>query len=426
MFKKHTLKNGMRVLTVPSKATKAVTVLVLFKVGSRNESLKLNGASHFIEHLMFKGTKRRPTTLDISRELDGVGAEYNAFTGKDHTGYYIKISAEHTKLALDMLSDMLFHSKFDAKEMKREKGVILEELNMYRDNPMMHIEEIIEELVFCGNTLARPIGGTRESMIKMKREDVLTFKNKFYSPAKIVIGVAGCLDKGIMQMVEHYFCTADKSKKDSQKSFSDFIPTDICSNIKIDYKKTEQAQLALGFPSYGLGDKKLPALSLLSLILGGTMSSRLFTEVRERRGLAYYIRSQTESFEGAGAFVVRAGIDVARIDLAIKTILKELKKMRTAGVSSKELKRAKETVRGRLDLALEDSEALAAWFAKQELLEEKNKIPEEKLKEIYRVKVKDIKEVAQEVIKSQRLSLALIGPFKDKKRFEKILREAKL
>ncbi|NQU83970.1 MAG: insulinase family protein [Parcubacteria group bacterium] len=410
-------------MSVPSKNTKAVTVLVLFKVGSRHEPLKLNGASHFIEHLVFKGTKRRPATLDISRELDGVGAEYNAFTGKDHTGYYIKISAKHTKLAVDMLSDMLFNSKFDATEMKREKGVILEELNMYRDNPMMHIEDMIENLVFCGNTLGRSIGGTHESMIKMKRKDVLEFKNKFYDPSRIVVGVAGCQDKKTLQMVEHYFDSAKGKQENNQKPFADFMPTDSCPKVEIDFKETKQVQLALGFPAYGLGDKRLPALKLLSLILGGTMSSRLFTEVRERRGLAYFVRSQTDIYESAGAFVVRAGLDISRLDLAVKTIFKELKKMKTKGVTEKEPKRAKETVRGRLDLSLEDSEALAAWFTRQELMGEELKTPDDKLKEICRVKASDIKKVAQEILIGSRLSMALIGPLKDKKRLEKLAKE---
>lgn len=426
MYKKHILKNGIRVLAVPKKGTKAITVLVLFKVGSRYEDLKLNGAAHFIEHLMFKGTKRRPSTLDISKELDSVGAEYNAFTGKDHTGYYIKISSEHADLALDMLSDMLFSSKFDAKEMAREKNVILEELNMYRDNPIMHIEDMIEEIIFCGDTLARPIGGTKKTMTKMKRKDVLEFKNKFYNAPKMVIGIAGNLDKEAVKKAEHYFCTAPELKKDLQKPFGKFLPKNTCPKIKIDYKKTEQVQLAFGFPGFGLGDKKLPALKLMSLILGGTMSSRLFTEVRERRGLAYFVRSQVEPYEGAGAFVVRAGLDVSRLDLAIKTIFKELNKIKTKGVTQTELKRAKESIRGRMDLALEDSEALAAWFAKQELLEEKIKTPTEKLKEIQDVKLADIKEVAREIIDPKKLSMALIGPFKNKKRFEKILGEIKL
>lgn len=428
-YKKQLLKNKIRVLSVPSKGTKAITVLVLFKVGSRYETLKLNGASHFIEHLFFKGTKKRPTTLAISRELDGVGAEYNAFTGKDYTGYYIKISSEHLKLALDMLSDMLLHSKFDAKEMAREKKVIIEEINMYRDNPMMHIEDMIEELVYCGNTLERPIGGTKETMTKMKREDVLKFKKSYYNPTRTVIGVAGNFDKNILKEVEHYFGSSakwDMEDKNSIQQFDQFAPKDACPKISIDFKPTEQVQLALGFPAYGLGDKRLPALKIMSLILGGTMSSRLFTEVRERRGLAYFVRTQAEALEGAGDFVVRAGLDVSRIDLAIKTIVAELRKIKTRGVTEEELKRAKCTVKGRLDLSLEDSEALAAWFAKQELLEGKIKTPEEKLKELQKVKNSEIKAVAKDILKVSQINLALIGPFKDKKRFEKLLNDLKL
>jgi predicted Zn-dependent peptidase len=422
MYKKHILKNGIRFLEVPYKGTKAITVLVLFKVGSRFESDPLNGASHFIEHLMFKGTKRRPTTLDISRELDGVGAEYNAFTSKDYTGYYIKITSEHLQLALDMLSDMLFHSKFDAKEMTREKKVILEEINMYRDNPIMHIEDMIEDAIFDGHTLGRPISGTKETMEAMTRASVLDFKERFYKPENIVIGIAGNVDGKISAKTQEFFGAFKGSDKETIGEFHKFEHICGVPKVVIENKKTEQVQLALGFPSYPLGDKRLPALTMLSTILGGTMSSRLFTEVREKRGLAYSVRSQIETYEDTGAFVVRAGLDPARIELALKTILNELKKIKKNGVTSAELSRAKETAKGHMALALEDSEALAAWYAKQELMKQELKTPDEKLEKIYRVKKEDVKKVAEEIIDWKKISLVIIGPFDKKEKFEKLLK----
>jgi predicted Zn-dependent peptidase len=420
MYKKVTLKNGIRVLLVPDEHTKAATVFVMYRVGSRYERKKYNGMSHFIEHMMFKGTHRRPATVDISRELDGVGAEYNAFTGKDSTGYYVKIDSRHFPLALDMLHDMLYSSKFEDKELQQERKVIMEEIHMYRDNPMMRIEDIIETAIFEGGPLGWSIAGDQKSMDAITRGAMLAYKNAYYVPSRTLVVAAGNIGADALQAIEKLFGSIPKKK--SAKEFPKFHGKQTAARAVVEYKDTEQIQLALGFPAYSYFDKRLPALSILGNILGGTMSSRLFIKVRERLGLAYFVRAGADAFEDTGIFMIRAGLTKSRIDEALKTICKELVKIRDNGVTAAELRRAKENIRGRIVLELEDSSDLAGFFGKQELYTNEVKTPEEKFAEFNAVSVAEIKAVAKDVIRQSRASLALIGPFKDAKRFEKMIK----
>ena len=247
-MQKHLLPNGARVHLVPVEGTAATTLLVLFKVGSRNEQLKVWGGSHFVEHLMFKGTKRRPKTINISRELDRYGAEYNAYTGKDLTGYYVKIESERIDLAVDLLHDMLFHSKFDAKEMNREKGVIIEEIKMYEENPVMHIEDLLEEAMFDGHVLGRNIAGTAKSMMAMKRQDVINYHHTYYAPENMVVVMAGKVPKGAMKMIARRF--GKVAKKKVKADIKCWGPKHLVSGcrVRIQNKPLEQIQLAIGWP----------------------------------------------------------------------------------------------------------------------------------------------------------------------------------
>jgi predicted Zn-dependent peptidase len=419
MYQKITLKNGVRVLLVPDEHTKAATVFVMYRVGSRYEQKKYNGISHFIEHMMFKGTHRRPATADISRELDGVGAEYNAFTGKDSTGYYVKIDSRHFPLALDMLHDMLYNSKFENKELQQERKVIMEEIHMYKDNPMMHIEDVIETTIFEGGSLGWNIAGDQKSMDAVTRAAMLAYRNAYYVPSRTLVVTAGNFGPDALQMIEKLF--GSLPKKRSAKEFVKFNGKQSSTRAVVEYKETEQIQLALGFPAYSYFDKRLPALTLLGNILGGTMSSRLFIKVRERLGLAYFVRAGADAFEDTGVFMIRAGLTKSRIDEAIRAICKELVRIRSKGVTAAELKRAKENIRGRIVLELEDSSDLAGFFGKQELYTNEVKTPEEKFAEINAVTLGEVKAVARDVIRQNRASLALIGPFKDAKRFEKLI-----
>ena len=415
MFQKHVLENGLRVILVPKRNTQIITLLVLFGVGSRYEAPKLAGVSHFIEHMMFKGTKRRPTTLDISRELDTIGAEYNAFTAKDLTGYYIKSASKYLDLGLDILSDMLLNSKFEQQELEREKGVIIEEIRMYFDNPMFHIEDMIENLVFKGNTLGRSIAGDEKSVRGISREAMLNFFSKYYHSKNAVIVAAGNVESNALKLIKDCFKNfrmVSDSWVPTTLKFKKFKPAQKTARLDFLAKKTEQLQLAIGFPAYSYSDKKLPALNLLSVIFGGTMSSRLFIEVRERRGLAYFIRTEIQPYQDTGIFTIRAGLDPKRLEEAMQVISKEIYKIKKEGVTEGELRRAKKTIEGRMALDLEDSSALAGFYGKQEILGEKVKTPEEKLEEIKRVTLEDVLKVAREILQREKSSLAVIGPDK--------------
>ena len=416
---RHTLKNGMRAHLIPFEGTDAATVFVLFKVGSRYEHAAINGAAHYLEHLMFKGTKRRPNTLDISRALDAVGADYNAFTSKSWTGYHVKADAAHLDLAVDLLHDMLFHSKFDKAEMDRERGVIVEEINMYRDNPMMRVEELLEQEMFAGSPLGWDIGGTEKTMRTMTREAVLAFRDAYYVPERGVVVIAGKVDKGILPLLERTFGKVARAKKEPSPHLPAAIPSSSQKiRLNVENKKTKQIQVALGFPGYPIGDPHAPAAHLLSVILGGTMSSRLFISVRERKGLCYFIRASHQPMEDTGVFQVHSGLEAARLKVAVKTILAELSKARK-GVTARELAEAKENVRGRLRLNLEDSSERADWFATQELFYPKVKSPEEYLAVLSKVTAAQVKAVAKELLDPSKLTVAAIGPFKDEKEFKK-------
>jgi predicted Zn-dependent peptidase len=412
MSKVHTLKNGARVHLVPLGGTQAATLLVLFKIGSRNEPLKVWGGSHFIEHLMFKGTKKRPETVDISKELDRYGAEYNAYTGKDLTGYWVKIATEQVPVAVDLLHDMLFNSKFEAAEMTREKKVIIEEIKMYEENPIMHLEDMLEEAIFDKHILGRNIAGTAQSMLAMKRNDVLAYRDAHYVPENMVITLAGNVPKNALALLEKSF-----GKVKPRPTVSESVAFQVEGEwakprVRIQEKKLEQIQVALGFPTFGRDHKDAEALKLLASILGGTMSSRLFIEVREKRGLCYNVRSSVDYYEDTGVLTVRAGLDSGRLSVAMKVIVNELKKIAKHGVTPAELKMAKDNVKGGTTLRLEDSSSLAEFYARQELLSGHVETPELRLKKFNDVKMVEIKRVAKEIINFRRLSIAAIGPYK--------------
>ncbi len=421
MYQRLKLKNGLQLILSPLKETKAVTILAMFPVGSRYEAKSTNGVSHFIEHLMFKGTKKRPTSLDITRELDSVGAEFNAFTSKDHTGYHIKISADEVELAFDILSDMLFNSVFDSAEIDKERGVIIEEINMYEDNPLMYIDSIFEQTVFSNHPLGWLISGPRQVIKDVSREDILKYKNQFYQPHNMVLTVAGNFDKTkVLNLTKKYF--NQKSDQATKTNFAEFAAKQAAPRQSILFKDTEQVQVCLGFPAYSLADKEFFPITLMSVILGGNMSSRLFTSIREEHGLAYYVKAAPTFYQDTGAFVVQAGLRKEKVYDGIKLILAELKKFRDKGFTSKELKSAKEFLKGKLVLELEDSESVAEWYGKQQLLLGEIFTPEQRLKKILSVSAAEIKKVAASVIAQPKINLALIGPFKSESEFKNLLK----
>lgn len=421
-FETHRLSNGTRVVFVPHADTAAATLLVLFEVGSRYETKKINGASHFIEHMMFKGTERRPNTLAISRDLDSVGADYNAFTSKDYTGYYIRLQAGKLGLAVDMLEDMLYHSKYEPKEVESERNVILEEIHMYDDNPMMLVEELMEEEYYAGSSLGWRISGTEATMAGITRDRLVAYRDAYYAPSRTVVAVAGNFRPAevLPQLEAKFGGRGEPAKK--PKPFARFADSAKSRmSIRLQRKDTEQAQLAIGFPGLPYGHADLSALSLMSVILGGNMSSRLFTSVRERSGYAYFIKSSLSPFQDVGNLVIQSGLAKAHIRKALALIVKELQAISAKPVSQAELGRAKEYVRGKMSLDLEESSHLADWYARQELLTKKIETPEARLKKIFAVTAEDVRRAAKRTFSPDRAALAVIGPYDDEASFLKPL-----
>ncbi|MEK9166080.1 MAG: pitrilysin family protein [Patescibacteria group bacterium] len=420
-FTKTKLKSGMRLITVPMKDTKTVTVLVAAQAGSKYESKDINGISHFLEHMFFKGTARRPSTLAIAEELDSIGGEYNAFTGKEWTGYYAKADSRHFDLILDVISDIFLHSKLDSAEIEREKLVILEEMNMYQDTPIKYIDDLLEELLYGNQPQGWKVIGEAETIKAITQQRLRQYLKERYTAENTVVIVAGDIDKVQSSKFKVQSYLADISQKKVEKKSQLVKEVQTKPQVKVHYKKTDQTHLAMALRAYPADHKSLPALKLLSIILGGNMSSRLFINIRERQGLCYYINSTVEAYKDCGYLLVKAGVDNKRTLKAVKLILKELRQIQDQGITQSEFKRAKDFIRGKLALSLETSDELAFWAGGQEMILGIVKTPEQKLLEIERVNINQIKKIAQEVITAQGLNLAVIGAYRQKDKFKRIL-----
>ena len=419
MYKKTTFKNNLRLIEIPLKSTKAVTILILVRTGSSYETRKENGISHFVEHMFFKGTKKRPSPIMITEEIDRVGGMNNAFTGKEATGYWVKVESSYLDLALDWISDIFLNSQINEKELNKEKGVILQEINMYLDTPSLYIEDLWEKVLYGDQPAGWSTLGPKENIKRFRRKDLLTYIRKHYSSRNTVISIAGNIKEGTRKKVEEYF-----------RSIRNFIPPrkkevrerQRKPEILILNKKTDQVHLALGVKGYPLGSPERFTQGIIAKILGGFMSSRIFMEIREKRGLAYYVRTESETYPDRGYLVTFAGIDKRNVENAIKVILEEYRKIREEKVSERELKKAKDNFQGRLFLSLESSDALASFYGSQELFEKKILAPDEVIKKIEKITPQDIQSVASEIFRPEKLNLALIGPFKGKTKFKEILK----
>ncbi len=407
-FSRYSLRNRMKVLVVPMSGTRATSLFVFCKVGSRSETPSINGVSHFIEHLMFKGTKRRPSTLVISQELESLGAEFNAFTSKDFTGYYIKSPSRHFSKSADILGDMLFHSVFDVKELTRERQVIIQEIHMYEENPMMHIEDLYEQAAFSDSLLGMSIAGPAKVIATIPRSKLVAYKKSFYEPANMLCVVAGHVDSKTLKIVRQIFGTQKNSRARFPRiTQARFTP----KKILVQQKKAEQSQIAFGYEGVDHNHKDAAPLELLSAILGGGMSSRLFIQIRERLGLCYYIKSDVTSYEDTGLFTIYTGLSSKRLPEAIRAIQKEIKIIRTSAVSKEELVRAKEYLKGKLIMQMEASEKVAQWYGHEQLFMRQVKAPTARLQEIDCVTECDILRVAKHVFREGAWSAAGIGPF---------------
>lgn len=413
------LPNKLKILHT-KLPVRSATALILVRAGSRYEEKRINGLAHFVEHMFFKGTKKRPTALEISTLVDGIGGEFNAFTSKEYTGYYVKASAKHIDLVMDVLADMLQNSKFDQEEVNRERGVIFEELRMYLDTPVRHVGDVYEELLYGDQPLGWDTVGTLESLKNINREHFLAFKDHFYTPENMLVVIAGGVSSEFAKDVTEKYLGDLKQR--NQASFSPVKFEQKKPAVRVQYKDTQQAHLCLGVRSYPKGHPSHYKLAVLNAVLGTSMSSRLFIQLRERRGLAYYVRSGVEEYADAGSLVVQAGVEPGKIEEAVKVILEELAKLTREKVGKEELKKAKENIKGKLVLELEDSREVAAMLGLQQLLEQKLRLPREIFRRVDEVMTEDIQAVARDLFKNDKLNLAVIGPYKEEEKFVKILK----
>lgn len=421
-FNRSVLPNGLRVITIPMPSLESVTAIVMVAAGSRYENKKNNGISHFLEHMAFKGTKKRPSALEISSIIDGMGGEFNAFTGKEITGYYIKSAKAKLETSLDILSDMLLNSLLDPVEIEKEKGVIIEEINMIEDNPMRKLGDIYEELLYGDTPMGWDIAGTKENINAITREDFKSYMGSLYSADNMTVVVAGGIDPELAEgLVSKYF--SPMSQFTTSKPLP-LVEKQDKPQVFIKKKQTEQIHVSLGVRTVSLNSPKKYPLSVLAAILGGGMSSRLFHEVREKRGLAYYIRSSSDEYTDGGTLVSNAGIDPKRVTEAVEVIVSEYQKVaaKQMDLTDKELSKAKEFLKGHLVLGLEDSNSVAGFYGHQELLEEKVENPDEILKEIDKVTKEEVEAVGKEFFVQNTLNLALIGNFEDRQKLEGLLK----
>lgn len=419
-YKKKVLKNGLRIIVVPIKNTSSVTVMSLVEAGSKYEDKKNNGISHFLEHMCFKGTEKRLKAIDISREFDAMGAQNNAFTSEEVTGYWAKAHKKHTDKMLDIISDMYLHPTFPENDLETEKGVIVEEINMYEDLPQRLVYQVFGELLYGDQPAGWSIAGTKENVRSFKRDDFINYRKKHYVASATTIVVSGDInEKDIFKKVEKYFADISTGKKVGKKKV---IEKQSEPKVKLKFKETDQTHLLLGFRAFNLYDKRTPALRLLSVLLGRGMSSRLFQKMREELGICYYIKSFTDELSDHGVLVIAAGVDSSRVEEGIKGILEEVKKIRDEKIPEPELRKAKDYLIGNMYLGIESSDAQANFYGFQEIMKEKIKTPKEIEKEIEKITANDIQKIAREIIINTKLNLAIVGKYKDEERFKKILK----
>ena len=417
VYERHVLPNGLRVVTAPMPQAQSVSCFLMLAAGSRYETREQSGIAHFAEHMFFKGTERRPAAKDIAAEIDYLGAEFNAFTGKEYTGYYVKAAAEHRDAALDVLVDMLRFSKFDPEEIEREKGVIVEEMNMYFDTPRDFIGGVYEQLLYGDQPLGWDIIGTKETVRAATRDTFLEYTGRWYKPGRLVVGVGGAVGEGLLERVGALL--GDMPVEASPEP----LPVVPFGNgrVTVFEKKSDQAHIVLGVKSYPIEHPDRYPLQLLATVLGTGMSSRLFTEVRERRGLAYYVFGTNQSYSDAGSLFSQAGVDINRIDEAVSTIVGEFHKIADEPVLADELRKAKNVAKGRFVLGLESPQGTIMFGLRREVLEGRVTEPAEVLAAIEAVTAEEIQRVARDLIAADKLRLAVIGPFDDAARFDRLL-----
>ncbi|MFA7141740.1 MAG: pitrilysin family protein [Candidatus Paceibacterota bacterium] len=419
MYKKTVLKNGLRIITTPTSDTETVTVLILVKTGSKYEDKEISGISHFLEHMLFKGTSNKKTAFEVIEPLDEIGGLSNAFTGEEYTGYFAKVQSKHIDVAIDALSDIYLNSTIPKKEIEKERGVIKEEFNMYLDNPMMYVSEVWKKLLYGDQPAGRDIIGTKKTIETISRKQILDYMRSQYTAENTVVSIAGKFDeKKTILKIKKVFKNILKGKgKEKEVVFENQKEP----NVLILKKNTGQSQIGVGFRGYNMFHKDKYVLDVMANLLGGPMSSLMFTEIREKQGLAYYIKTYNSSDTDTGNLVTFCGMDTKKIYKGISSILKEYEKLTKKEISKKELEKAKNYLKGKTVLSFESSNAKANFYGMQEILTGEIKELEEIFKEIDKVTASNIKRVSESIFTFENLNLAIIGPFDNKEKFKKLL-----
>ncbi|MDD5190259.1 MAG: pitrilysin family protein [Dehalococcoidales bacterium] len=419
MYHKVTLDNGLRIITSPMPHTRSVSVCIYLGVGSRYETAAEAGISHFIEHLMFRGTDKRPHSKDISGAIEGVGGILNGATDKEMTVYWCKVAQPHFEIALDVLVDMVLHSRLDVNDIEKERRIIIEEIGMYLDTPQQLVGMLLDEILWPDHPLGRDGAGTKESVTAITREQMLDYISGEYSPANMVVSIAGNIQheatiERVNKLLGHW---------PVKKPPRPFVPYIEKANPRliIERKETEQTQLCLALPAVSLIDPRRYPLDLMNVILGEAMSSRLFLEVRDKLGLVYDIHSYLDHFQDTGALTVYAGVDPKNVETGIKAILHQLTLLKEP-VGQEELNRAKEFTKGRLLLRMEDSRSVAGWLGGAEVLSSRVMTVEEVVEKIDAITAAEMAAVARELLVSEKLRLSLVGPVKNEDKLLDILK----
>ncbi|MBI5787130.1 MAG: insulinase family protein [Candidatus Niyogibacteria bacterium] len=418
-FHKKVLPSGLQVITAPMSGTEAMTLLVLVGTGSKYETKNINGISHFLEHLFFKGTKERPNAGDVHRALDRLGSEHNAFTSQELTGYWVKAAGKYFDEALDIVSDILLEPLFKSEEIEKERGVILQEINMYEDMPQRKIFEVWESLLYGDQPAGWDIAGTPEIIKKIKRDEILAYREKQYVASNALVVAAGKVDsksaeEKIIKAFKNFKHGHPASKKGVKEKQSK-------PSVKFEYKKTEQTHLALGFRGYDMHDPNRYALGLLGVMLGGNTSSRLWDEIREKLGLAYYVRASSQNYTDTGYLIANAGIPHGELKKVVSKIVEVFSEVKKNSISQKEIDFAKDYLRGTLALSFESSDEIATFLGEQALFYNKIETPQDLFAKIEKVSKDDIMKVAKELIRSDKLNLAVIGPHRESAKYQRIL-----
>ncbi|MCI0441438.1 MAG: insulinase family protein, partial [Chloroflexi bacterium] len=418
-FRKTTLPNGLRVVTSEMPHTRSVSISIFIGVGSRYEPSEQAGISHFIEHMVFKGTARRPNPRDISGTIESTGGVLNAGTDHEYTVYWCKVAQPHFRESLDLLFDMLRNSLLEPEGLEKERMVVIEELNMINDYPSYKVDALIDEMLWPNHPLGRDVGGTKESVSAIMRDMMLAHLQRYYNPANIVVSVAGSVaHEEVVEQVEALSGAWPAANNDA---WTPFTHTQEKSQFQLEYRKTEQAHLSIAVPAVASEHPSRYAVDLMSVILGEGMSSRLFVEVREAKGLAYDVHSGVTHFQDCGAFVINAGVDPKRVYDAVQTILEQVAIIRD-GVPDEELGMAKRLSTGRMLLRMEDTRAVSNWMGNQELLQGRILGMDQVVERINHVTSEQMRDVASRLLTTEKLNMALVGPCRGQRRLERLLR----